>query len=191
MERWLWGSAQETARVPFYPGDRGVWSEVNPGVAIPHDVPDVTVFHVDLFTVCADGLSMLIGGMRLIPPDGTTEAKPLPKQQVALTADAPWIPPDVKPRKQSRLKARLGGSTLFLVLDGNPVATFDETATCFVARLIEADGERVAFAEFVRKNPSFESAKSTPTLNKISEIITPYIERGQGAAPRLKVEDLG
>jgi hypothetical protein len=88
LERWLWGDTLETARVPFCTEDRGVWSQANPGVAVPDDAPDVTVFHLDLFTVCADALRMLIRRMRLIPPHGTTGADSLSTKQGALNADA-------------------------------------------------------------------------------------------------------
>ena len=102
------------------------------------------------------------------------------------TTDAPLAPPS--PPKQTRLKAHLDSEAPFLTLDERPIATFDEAPTRFVARLIEANGQRVAFAEFVRENPEFRGMHAARELNKIPKGLQKYIDRRQGAGSRLIVD---
>jgi hypothetical protein len=96
------------------------------------------------------------------------------------------------PQRQSRLCAHLDRDPPFLTLDGEPIATFDETATHFVARLIGANGEGVSFAEFVRGNPRFEGAIVTRVMAGIPPDLERFIARPakKGRLYRLKAQDL-
>lgn len=100
----------------------------------------------------------------------------------------------VRGRKQTRLVAYLDGKTPYLVLDGEPLPTFDELVTHYVARLIKADGEAVSYAAFLRADDrfkGFERSALSKGMNKIPIEIFKHIERpGKGKPARLKVEDL-
>jgi hypothetical protein len=72
-------------------------------------------------------------------------------------------------------------------LDGKIVPCKKEVTVHFVAALIDADGGRVAFAEWVRKHSKFEGARSDRDL-KIPKEIGQFIERGKGRGARLKVD---
>jgi hypothetical protein len=90
---------------------------------------------------------------------------------------------------QTRLVAHLDVAPPFISLDGKLCPPFSETATCYVAALIKANGNRKSFSEFLRENPRFEGAVSSREMNKIPAAITQFIERdGKGCIPRLKVE---
>jgi hypothetical protein len=91
--------------------------------------------------------------------------------------------------KQRRLVAHLDVHPPFISLDGKPFSTFPEVGTHFVARLIEANGERVSFRAWVRENPRFVGAVSNRVKKDIPEPLLTYIEwNGGGKPPRLCVE---
>jgi hypothetical protein len=93
--------------------------------------------------------------------------------------------------RQTRLQAHLDVDPPFLTLDGEPVPPSHEVATHFIARLIEANGERVTFASFVRANPRFERAISTRVMEDLPAQIEKLIDHeGKGSPYRLRVEDL-
>ena len=94
-------------------------------------------------------------------------------------------------KRQARLVAHLDGDRPFLSLDGEPVPTFSEVATHYVARLIAMDGEPKSFRAFVRENhPRFDGTVVTRVW-RMSRRSSPVHQRGgPGSSPRLKVEDL-
>jgi hypothetical protein len=105
-----------------------------------------------------------------------------------------WLLGSLNPAapKQTRLRAHLDEKVPFITLDGKPFPPFDECATRYVARLIEADGEQVAVSGFIQaRKGCCEGARSTQVLNAITDGLSPFIDRSQGKAPRLKVELLG
>jgi hypothetical protein len=98
-----------------------------------------------------------------------------------------------RPLSQVRLRARLDSDPPFIILDGEPVATFDEVATRFVAKLIEADGADVHFATWAKGEPMAEGKVSTRVMRAIPNAISEFIHwpRKKGAPVRLKVEGMG
>jgi hypothetical protein len=93
--------------------------------------------------------------------------------------------------RQKRLVAHLDYDPPFLTLDGEPLPPCDEVAIHYIAKLIELDGGRKSFQEFVDENPAFVGSVVTRVLGKLPPCIARFIERkGPGSSPRLKVEDL-
>jgi hypothetical protein len=91
-------------------------------------------------------------------------------------------------RRQIRLKAITDTKTPYFLLDGKPLPCSSEAAVHFVAKLIDADGSRVSFSEWVQSHPDFVSEKSNRVLDSLPREIQDLIERGQGKSPRLRVE---
>jgi hypothetical protein len=102
----------------------------------------------------------------------------------------PMGPGEPRSRKQNRLQARLDVDTPFILLDGNPIAPFDEAATRYLARLIEADGERVSMSEFIRDNPAFDGAIPCRLRRAIPKELAYFLDGSQGKPPRLSIERL-
>jgi hypothetical protein len=93
--------------------------------------------------------------------------------------------------RQTRLAVDLEASPPHIVLDGKPYPA-PEVAVRYLGALLEADGARVSFAEWVKSYPQFEGEVVTRVLrNKISPCVRPYIDSHKGCPPRLKVEALG
>jgi hypothetical protein len=90
--------------------------------------------------------------------------------------------------RQKRMTYDTGGKVTLIYLDGNPLQTFDEIATRYVVRLIDANGERVSFNEFKKKHPGYESTVSSRCIKKIPPELLAYIERDGTRSARLKVE---
>jgi hypothetical protein len=108
-----------------------------------------------------------------------------------LAAEARPASPPRKAPSQSRLRAHLDGRPPYLTLDDKPAGPMDEVAVRYLARLIEADGEPVAFTRFIEENPAFRGSVVTRVMGNVSKEISRYIERpGRGWPMRLRVEDL-
>jgi hypothetical protein len=91
--------------------------------------------------------------------------------------------------RQARLRAVLDAETPYVILDDRPIPA-EEVAVHYLDALIGANGGHVPFARFLRQpqNKRFEGAVCTRVLDRLPSEISPFIERGKGSAPRLKVE---
>lgn len=66
-----------------------------------------------------------------------------------------------------------------------------QAAVAYFAKLIEAEGNRVSFPEFLTNNSGkYEGAIITRELKKLHLDVLKYIDRGKGRPARIKVEDL-
>ena len=92
--------------------------------------------------------------------------------------------------RQSRLLAHLDADPPFITLDGKPCPPFDEGSTRFVAMLIDADGYRVGYPDFLKVHPDDDAGSATRAIDKAPEVIRSYIDSHRGIGTRLRVEDL-
>jgi hypothetical protein len=93
--------------------------------------------------------------------------------------------------RQSRLQVNIDAKEPYFILDSEPISCKSPAAVHFVAALINANGERVSFAEWNRRHPEFEGSRSNRVLRAIPEQVQVFVEFGtRGKEPRLKVEDL-
>jgi hypothetical protein len=83
-----------------------------------------------------------------------------------------------------------GDSRPYFVLDGEPVGCDDECLVRYVARLIEANGEEVSFAGWLKGQPAhLEGTIITRLWPKLPERIASFIVRGgKGKSPKINVE---
>ncbi len=162
MDRWLWGDTARTTRVPYYSDEREAWKLGSPGAAVPEIAPDVTTFYDDVFNVSVAALDVVI---RAIIPTKTkfeplrTEGG-LPEKLLENPGEAKLSVARGHARQfQSRILAHLDSDPPFISLDGEPFPPFLEAATYYVARLIEANGEQVSFANWLKGHEEFLGTK--------------------------------
>jgi hypothetical protein len=119
---------------------------------------------------------------RLCKPD-------VPVQDIEASALSPTVPdvPSVNDR-QMRLVAHFESGTPFIALDGHPVGEMKEAVVRYIAKLIDINGNRLAFSDWKKDQPPHIS--DCKSLGKLPKILAPFIERKQGKAHRLIVEDL-
>lgn len=147
------------------------------------DWPTRTAFGDAPLTLVADELELF-----LLVRNRLASALP-PIESIA--PDAPDPPSREASRNgRARLEVVTGKANPYFLLDGIPIACPDEVAVRFVAKLIEADGLRVSFSEWIKGHPEFAAAKSNRILAKLPGEIRELIESGKGRMPRLKIGSL-
>jgi hypothetical protein len=79
-----------------------------------------------------------------------------------------------------------------VILDGEDNAA-PEVTVAFLGALIEANGLRVSYREWLRRpeNKKYEGTVATRVLDSLPACIKPFVERpGKGKSPRLRVDQL-